>query len=104
MKNSNSISSISLSRILLHIKCAIRRPFHWDWHWQGIQRGLSEPSLAFSTIEWRTEHRNLTRSILRRVTSLGFASLAWTNFLLAAALAMNQPLFAQCTQSCPADG
>src|SRR5262249_10537540 len=50
MKN-DSLITTAFGRILLQLGCAMRRPFHWNWHWQGIQRELR-------TIRWSERHGN----------------------------------------------
>jgi len=40
MKCFNLMTSCRFGRVLLHLSCALRRPSHWCWHWQGIQREL----------------------------------------------------------------
>lgn len=49
MKTSPIVES-RFDRIFLHLTCCIRRPSHWRWHWQGIQREL--PS-ALCLRPWR---------------------------------------------------
>ena len=42
MNNSYSLlTQTAFGRILLHLACAMRRPSHWNWHWQGVQREIS---------------------------------------------------------------
>ena len=67
MKHSNLISLSGFDRILLHLACAIRRPSHWQWHWQGIQRELRD-ALRF---------RDLSPKVLRGAIVLCFFFLAW---------------------------
>jgi len=40
MSFSTPLACGRLGRILLHLRCGMRRPSHWHWHWQGIQREL----------------------------------------------------------------
>ncbi len=81
MKSLNIVSSTSLGRILLHLACGMRRPSHWRWHWQGIQRELS---LAFGPTGREVAFWNFIQKMLRAATGIGSNLFAWTCWVQAA--------------------
>ena len=67
MNLATAIASNKSGRILLHAVCLLRRPRHAGWHWGGIVREVSAPSL-----------RGTPLRALSIAVALSFLAMAWS--------------------------